>query len=118
MSYGPHPNDFLFSECKFTPYGPFYAHCQAHFEKMVSFSTKTNVKRYTLTILYSETWILLPKKNSIYSNIMGMSPFTFNRCDVFIILPMSNNPQKLPNNSLRRLLSHRNRSLYKVHGTQ
>lgn len=62
MSYGPHPNDFLFAECEFTLWLS-NAHFQTHSGKMVSSSMKMNARRYTLTILYSETLILLLRKN-------------------------------------------------------
>lgn len=47
-----------------------------------------------------------------------MFTFAFDKCDVITIVAMPDNPQELPDNSLRRLLPHRNRSLYKVHDTQ
>ena len=115
MSYGPHPNDFLFAECMFTyQYGPF-----TRIPKLTS-------KRWFLS-WWKWMWSVIPwryyiprpwpfcsgrtKSTAILRVCLPLLSIIYHYCFVWQL-------QKLPNNSLRCLLPHRNRSLYKVHDTQ
>ena len=121
MSYGPHPNDFHFAECMFTyQYGPF-----THIPKLTSkrwFLSRRKWMRGVIPWRYyiPKPWSFCPggtESTAILRVCSSLLPISVVRLPLLLCLTTWQ-PQKLPNNNLRRLLPYRNRSLYKVHDTQ
>ena len=73
MSYGPHPNDFLFVECEKQTFQRHQVFSRADIGQTDSFSIIMIPKLYTSMILYFATSTHLSKMNYIYNTIMGMS---------------------------------------------